>query len=346
MDDLYLPFSSMTIMSPLVTIKVPASTANLGPGFDTLGAALSLFLKVDVFPLSDPSIDTVLEYEGDSPDGVPLALDKNLITQVAHRVAAVYNCSLPQKGLRISINNQIPLGRGLGSSGSAVVAGVLLANALCRLNLSKEDVLHYATLEEGHPDNVSASVYGGVTASMSQSDPAATEQEGLTRPNLKCQTVQTVSVPYSPSIKAVVLIPDLPLSTKAARAVLPPSYTLSQVVSNLQNVAVLVLSLGDETRSPSFAVIHEAMKDSIHQPYRGALVPGLKEILDLDPVSFPGLLGVCLSGAGPTVLALATDNLNDIGDAMLQTLQDKGLNGLVQVLDIVSEGASTFSTLE
>jgi homoserine kinase len=318
-------------MTPLVTIKVPASTANLGPGFDTLGAALSLFLKIDVFPLADPSSLTVLEYEGDSADSVPLALSENLITQVACRVSTMYNTSLPLKGLKLSINNQIPLGRGLGSSGSAVVAGVLLANALCRLNLTKEEILHYATLEEGHPDNVSASVYGGVTASMSRFDASMK----LARP------VQTVSVPYSPTIKAVVLIPDLPLSTKAARAVLPQSYTRSQVVSNLQNVAVLVLSLGSATLGPRFEMIHEAIKDSVHQPYRGALVPGLKEILALDPKAFPGLLGVCLSGAGPTVLALATENLEAIGEAMLQRLQDKGLSGHVQVLDIESEGAST-----
>ena len=354
-------------------LRVPASTANLGPGFDALGAALSLYLTLSVDPLETSSNAValvqgpVLTYAGDNPQDISTDPDKNLITRIASMILSAHGRTFPSQ-IKIHIDNPIPLGRGLGSSGAAVVAGVLLANQACNLKLSDSDVLDYVSMIEGHPDNVSASFLGGVRASLtldtsthdrhsvfeslldSKSKVSEMSLDKLefvfnkTNSAIKKTTpwVRSVPIPTSPNIKAVVLIPKQTLPTSLSRSVLPAHYTRDLTVFNLQRIAVLCSSLA----SPDPEIIHEALKDQIHQPFRSKLVPGLSQILNMSPKDFPGLLGTCLSGAGPTVLALATDGFDKIGQAMLKILDESASSstgadtvGDYRVLEIEHNGA-------
>ncbi|KAI8920866.1 ribosomal protein S5 domain 2-type protein [Powellomyces hirtus] len=347
-----------------ILIKVPASTANLGPGFDVLGAAFSLYLTLEARVLSGKQ-PTTITYSGNNPHTVPRTVRDNLITQTASYIAAAHGTVLPPLDLRVE--NPIPLGRGLGSSGSAVVAGVILANEACGLGLSKERMLDYCLLIEGHPDNVTASLLGGFCSSylavnvtkecamLHALDPSEYCSEGnnadgvpkrasdLPLPPIE-NIGRHVKLPLSKSIRAVVIIPQFELSTKLARSVLPEAYSRSDVIFNLQRLSVLTLALCSE--KPSSDLIYGAMQDRIHQHYRQHLVPGLPEILALTPAQCPGLLGICVSGAGPTVLALATDNFEAIGRAVQQIWTNsqgadgKAIQSEVLVLDVVDEGAT------
>jgi len=292
-------------------IKVPATTANLGPGFDVLGLALRLYLSVK----AKKSLGArELIYRGRGAESV--ALDEtNLIWQTFTHVARREHIEAPD--LVIEIDNEIPIGRGLGSSGAAVVAGVLLANEMCRLNLSQGQLLDYALEIEPHPDNITAAMVGGLVAC--------------------CVTDGGHSlyakIPISPDIKAVVVVPDFALATTTARAVLPAHYSRADAVFNLQRVAVLAAGLG----SARLELIAEAMRDRFHQPYRKSLIPGLEESLELQNIT--GLLGVSLSGAGPSVLALAVDNFAEIGENIRTHFARHGIEAEVLILDIEERGA-------
>ncbi|KAJ8331763.1 hypothetical protein BDV3_000738 [Batrachochytrium dendrobatidis] len=324
------------------TIRVPASTANLGPGFDVLGLGLSMYLTLTV-TIPTQGLDEqhpfqmVLTYSGDSPSTVSLDPTKNLISQIAMYVASAHMKSLPNN-ISIHIDNPIPLGRGLGSSGAAVVAGVVLANTCCQLGMTTCDILDYACLIEGHPDNVAASLVGGLVTCYLGQDIASQVQQLQSQPNLFTPN-QHVSVkdsdliPRPPAggavmhrklkisqmIKVVVGIPEFKLATHTARSVLPATYCRSDVVYNMQHLAMLVHALGDDI--PNAKVVSSAMQDKVHQPYRQMLVPGLEQVLQLTEKELPGLLGVCLSGAGPTVLALATANFDAIGQLIVQKFE-------------------------
>ncbi|TPX30522.1 homoserine kinase [Synchytrium microbalum] len=406
--------SSNTRSSPrkrTFTIKVPASAANIGPGFDTLGLALSMHLTVSVTIQGDtfsgsnasgengtsasksgkastptspttPTSNTnsssitnnnsgiVITYEGSRADGVSLLPSENMVTKTAMYVALAHNTPLPTNMI-IHINNPIPLGRGMGSSGAAVVAGVILANEACKLNLSRDRLMDFALVVEGHPDNVAASMFGGFTAGymrasidetakavdecMSSSEDLAasngtnSNSNGTTsikklefplpQPNLGVY----MPLKWAKQAKAVVVIPSFELATKLARSVLPPNYSRADVVFNLQRLAVLTVALGNTPIQPT--IIYEAMKDKIHQPYRSHLVPGLTEILELNPESCPGLIGICMSGAGPCVLAITIKNHEEVGRVIKGIWANtvgpdgKGIDSQVEVLDVETEGA-------
>lgn len=330
------------------TIKVPSSTSNIGPGFDVLGLALKLFLTVDV-TVHDDKRSSTINYTESTPKGsVSLNLEENLITKTALYVARSYGTTLPD-GLEILVDNEIPLGRGLGSSGTAVVAGVMLANISCNLNLSKKRLLDYCILIEGHPDNVAASLMGGFVASY-----LTEEANGLPKlkwgaentvkqENIPNETSSFIKMPWSKSVKIVVVIPKFELATTLARSVLPNEYSRKDVVYNLQRVAVLTHALGAANPDPE--VIREAMQDRIHQHYRQHLIPGLPEILSLKANTIKGFIGACMSGAGPTVLILATENFEEIGKEVQKIFMNtkdkdgKGIDSFVKVLDVFEDGA-------
>lgn len=236
------------------------------------------------------------------------------------------------------ILNDIPLGRGLGSSGAAVVAGVMLANAVGGLGMTKDRVLDYSLMVETHPDNVAASLYGGFCGTyLSELDAEAMarrevprseilpepdrkgDDTGLKPPVPPFSIAHHVKFQWSPSTKVVVVIPDYEVKTAEARRVLPDHYTRENVTFNMQRVALLTYALGQSPPDP--AMISEAMKDKLHQPYRQSLVHGLKELLTLSPKCTPGLLGICLSGAGPSILILATERLEQIASKAIGIIQ-------------------------
>ncbi|KAJ1868762.1 Trihydroxynaphthalene reductase [Coemansia sp. RSA 486] len=353
-------------------INVPATSANIGPGFDVMGLSLSLYLTVNahVEPEAQPSPSTcniTISYEGENSSGLPLDPRANLITRTALYVLECNGLKQFPHPTTVRVNNRIPLGRGLGSSGAAVVAGVILADAVGSLGLTQQRMLDYCLMIEHHPDNVAAALVGGFVASYlidvdrSGNIPAseADEAEVLRREREQKAAAadENVKLPpenighflrlgCSPKIRAVTIIPQFELATSKARAALPGSYKTHDVVFNLQRLAVLTTALGRETPDPW--LIYRAMEDKVHQPYRMHLIPGLPEILaTFNPDNTPGLLGICLSGAGPTILALAVDNFDEIA-AKIRSVFDRQPNGGVateyKLLDIVSEGSTCEKT--
>ena len=321
------------------SVKIPGSSANLGCGFDSLGIALEIYLILHVtIPDLSPGIN--ISAKGCGSDTVSLDPDTNLITSTASKIAALFGKQLPSS-MKILCENQIPfgllyltLGSGLGSSATAIVAGVALANTACLLNLSRDQILDYCLNFEGHPDNVSPSIFGGFVAAFCRN------QESHALEVHDEPTCTYIQLTFSDSIKAVVITPNFKLPTVLAREAIPKTHSMSDIVFNLQRVSVLVAALGKP--NPESRIIGEAMQDKLHQPYRQGLVPGLQEILLLKNV--PGLLGVCLSGAGPTVLALCNSNFQGVG-RLIQDIFGKNKNNQgeeitsdVRVLDIDVNG--------
>ncbi|PVV02460.1 hypothetical protein BB560_003082 [Smittium megazygosporum] len=323
---------------PEYKIVVPATSANVGPGFDVLGIALSLFLELDVTvdssssvhldPNSSPKYNLTLEYSSEN-SSVSLDPDENLICLVSLHVLKKFNYFEFPKYTHVKVTNNIPLGRGLGSSAAAIVAGVLLANAVFQLNLSLSQMFDFCLEFENHPDNTTPAIVGGVSASYVL-DHSATKDK-----------VDYVKIPVNKSLKAIVAIPEFELPTSHSRSVLPKSYTISDIVHNLQRIATLTIALGQDPIVPER--IYNSMKDKLHQPYRSALVPGLSKFLSsLTCSNTPGLVGVCLSGAGPTTLALAYDNFEAIGSKIIEIFDSESKGSFktkYYILDIVDCGA-------
>jgi homoserine kinase len=224
--------------------------------------------------------------------------------------------------MRLAVHNAIPLASGLGSSAAAIVAGIVLSFAASRRkDFTAEDVLPaltYATEIEGHADNAGAALMGGLAITLVRGD----------------GSVAAVRKDWPKDIRAVAVTPSFTLATSKARAALPASVTRADAVSNLQRTAMLVAALDAQRRD----LIWDCLQDRLHQPYRQNLIPGLAEILQLPRV--PGLLGVALSGAGPTAVAFATEGFEDIGKAMTACFQRRGLNATTRILSIAERGAS------
>lgn len=251
---------------------MPASSANLGPGFDALGLALSPSLTCR-FRLAERLTISVSGREVEL-----IATDEsNLIWQTALTVAQ--HTGEPMPPVELEIHNEIPLGKGLGSSAAALTAGVILADCMLGLKWKKFRILDEAARIEGHPDNVAACVLGSVVAS-------AIDSSGATK---------AVRLELAERFQVGVVVPDFALPTREARAALPASYSRADAVFNVQRSTLLIAALATGTVSAFPA----ALEDRMHQPYRQKLVPGLEEILRLRA---PGLLGCCLSGAGPSIL--------------------------------------------
>jgi len=344
-------------------IRVPASSANIGPGFDVLGLALGLHTTLDVTIQSSPadaSEPPRLSYTGEGADEAPLDPYKNLITRVALYVLRCHGHRRFPPGVRIHVDNQIPFGRGMGSSGAAVVAGVLLGDCLGGLGLSDSRRLDFALMVERHPDNVAASLLGGfIAAYLRELDPAelavtsiplaevlpeyppdAGEAWGLDPPMPPAGIGHVVQFPLAPAIRAIAVVPRFELSTAKARDALPPSYSRQDCVFNMQRVAVLTAALGQA--KPSASLVYAAMQDRIHQQYRSTLVPALSDLLaSVRPEDHPGLLGLCLSGAGPTVLVLATGNYERIAAHVAAEWKTRGaVEADWRVLELTPDRAS------
>jgi homoserine kinase len=256
-----------------VLVKVPASTANLGPGFDALGMALNLYAWIEM-SFSDT---TRIHLHGDQMQGVPT--DKgNLIYKVAQSVFEEAGEKHPE--LEISMYSDIPLTRGLGSSASAIVGGMVAANALIGNKLSPDRLFQMATALENHPDNVGASLFGGLTVAF---------WDGKRAEHIRIEPDERLEV--------LVAIPEFHLATSKARGVLPREIPMKDAVFNVGHASLLVAAFC----TGRYEMIRLAMKDALHQPYRAPLIPGMARILD--EADQHGALGVALSGAGPTLIA-------------------------------------------
>ncbi len=276
------------------TVRVPASSANLGPGFDALGLALDLYLECRFRRSPELAIrvcgrDAQLISTGDD----------NLIWQTALRVAADTAETMPP--IELEIANDIPIGKGLGSSAAALTAGVVIASQVLALGWDPERVLHEAAYIEGHPDNVAACVLGSIVASAIDSD-------GIAR---------AVRMELHPHYGIAVVVPDFVLPTVEARRVLPEKYSREDTIFNVQRSALLIAAL---TRGVTEA-FPAALEDRLHQPYRTALVPGLEEITRLRA---PGLLGCALSGAGPSILVFHERGYEEVCERVRQVFAAHG----------------------
>lgn len=293
------------------TIRVPASTSNLGPGFDVLGLAVSLYLSIDVTPSYTKSHQ--LEITG-ADSAVLRRQERNLILEAARSMAAAHRLKLP--ALHLKVHNEIPLARGLGSSAAAIVGGISIAECFSARPFPISEFLHAAMRFESHPDNLSACLLGGFTAAQVDS------KEG----------VLVRSLPIDRRLRVVVAIPDLCVSTHKARQVLPRTYRRADVVSNLQNAVLLSHVLRDVSHLES----RHLLSDRIHQPYRAKLIPGLTEALEIPKTA--GLIGVFLSGSGSTLAALATNRLESIGRQLQKCFSNHRLSSRMLVLSIDRKG--------
>jgi homoserine kinase len=254
------------------SLRVPASSANLGPGFDAMGLALGIYLECRFRKSSELSIHV----EGRDAEAISTGED-NLIWQTALAVARDMRMNMPP--IELQIRNDIPVGKGLGSSAAALAAGVIIADRLLGLHWKPLRILDEAARLEGHPDNVAACILGSVVAS-------AIDSGGVAR---------TVRLNMPPQFGVGVVVPDFVLPTSHARSVLPDCYPRADAIFNVQRAALLMAALA----TGSVSAFPAALEDKFHQPYRAALVPGLDDILK---VRAPGLLGCALSGAGPSIL--------------------------------------------
>jgi len=270
------------------SLRVPASSANLGPGFDALGLALSLYLECRF--RESPRLSIAVK--GRDADAISTGED-NLIWQTALAVARDMRMSMPPIDLRL--HNEIPLGKGLGSSAAALTAGVVIADQLLDLRWKPLRVLDEAARLEGHPDNVAACVLGSIVAS-------AIDAGGVAR---------TVRLNMPAHFGVGVVVPDFTLPTVQARSVLPDCYPRAEAIFNVQRATLLIAALATGTNS----AFPTALEDKLHQPYRAALVPGLDDILKLRA---PGLLGCTLSGAGPSVLVFFERGCEPVCDLVRQ----------------------------
>lgn len=256
-------------------ITVPGSTANLGPGFDSIGLGLALYLTLDV-SLQDEWEIIHLDENGPAD----FKIKDHLVYQIAQQTAEKYKAKLP--ACRVEMTSELPLARGLGSSAAAIVAGIELANQLCHLQLSTQDKLDLSSAIEGHPDNATASVLGGLTISS-------------------MQTADTTDTLHINGIDAafVVYIPDMELKTADARSVLPEKLDRGYAVTASANANMLAASLmaKDFERAGHYMEL-----DKFHEPYRATLIPNFADIKQT--AKEYGAYGTALSGAGPTMISL------------------------------------------
>jgi homoserine kinase len=343
-----------------------------------IGLALSNYLEIEVTIdssiTSSAPLNCTITYEGEGASEVPLSADENLVTRVALYVLRCHNQRAFPSETKVHIKNPSPLGRGLGSSGAAVVGGVMLGNEVGKLGLSKARMLDYCLMIgkletpnwcarsanigiERHPDNVAAALYGGFVGTylkkLSEEDksrkeiplaevlpePAGGKDTGEAPPEPPVGIGHYLKYPWSKDLKAIAVIPNFHVPTALARSVLPKEHPLENVTYNAQRLVQLPPALGASPPVP--ADIYFAMQDAIHQPYRMHLIPGLPEILEtLTPETHPGLCGVCLSGAGPTILAVATTNFEEIANAMIAIFKKHDVVCEWKLLEPANDGAT------
>ena len=279
-------------------ITVPGSIANLGPGFDTLAVAVQLYLRLKV-TVVEGSQKIEFHFVDQQLTG------ENYIER-AFRFLARQGSTFPS--MKVDVHTEIPMRAGLGSSAAATVAGLRLFEAISG-PLPSQALLNAACYLEGHPDNAAAALLGGLTASCQLPDGSA----------------YAASFPWPQSLAFVVLTPDIALATAEARRVLPSHIPRADVIFNLQRLALFLQLL----HSGNYGLLKQAMSDRLHQPYRQSLVPGLETALHLE---HEDLLGVCLSGAGPSIVAVAEKNLEAIESLLANAYEPLGVSYQIRTL--------------
>ena len=299
-------------MNKKVTVRVPATSANCGPGFDTLGLACNLY-NYFTYELIDQGFSLIIEGEGSEK----LKASKNNLAFISFY--KVWDMIVGSKtGLSVIMSNNIPLSRGLGSSSTAIVAGLVAANHLTGNTLSKNEIVQLATEIEGHPDNVAPAILGGMTISYVDDGRAS---------SLKF-------LPLKP-FKLVAVVPDMPLATSLARRAIPKTVPHQDAVFNTSRAALLVGAMltGD------YQHLAAGLDDRLHQPYRAHLIPGMEDAFKAAVNN--GAFNAIISGAGSTLMAYVPINVSceAVGEAMCKALSEHDLHSVFHILDIDTEGA-------
>ncbi|MFK0732424.1 MAG: homoserine kinase [Gloeotrichia echinulata GP01] len=304
----------MSVVSS-VTVNVPATTANLGPGFDCIGAALTLYNQVKFTRLDAGGL--IIHVTGSEAERVQTD-ESNLLYQAFTKLYQYIDQTPPS--VKIDIHLGVPLARGLGSSATAIVGGLVGANQLAGGTLSQSQVMELAIAIEGHPDNVVPALLGGCRL-------AATSTAGW----------EICDVPWHENIVPVLAIPDFELSTSEARRVLPTEFSRADAIFNIAHLGLLLRGL--ETGNAEW--LSTALQDKLHQPYRQALIPGYDAVNAAAMAC--GAYGVVISGAGPTLLAL-TDGLHaqDVAVAIATAWKPQGITAIVRSLSLDHQGATIF----
>jgi homoserine kinase len=309
-----------------ICVKTPATTANLGPGFDIFGAALGIYNEFCAETVEDgKGGKIVLKGEGRK---TLAKTEKNLVWQAMKETFKVLgSVKYNFKNLNISVNAGIPLSGGLGSSASAIVGGIFLANALCGGKLSKPQIAEIAVKIEGHPDNVVPAVFGGVCVCAKNG--ASGPRQGLE----ESSHGEILHLPV-PKFKIVLAVPSFELRTKRSRQILPKCVDLDDAVFNSSRVAILTAAFccGD------YSLLKNGMQDRIHQPYRGKMIPAMDEVIRaaLDA----GAYGSYLSGSGPTIAAFCENKkAEEVRKAMVKVWKKESVFVKSFVLDFDKKGA-------
>jgi homoserine kinase len=293
-----------------VSVKVPATTANLGAGFDCIGAALSLYNQF-TFTLAEGLQITA---QGAEADRVDLS-SQNLAYQAFIKVFD--RLQRPTPGIKLEIDLEVPLARGLGSSATAIVGGLLGGNGIAGFPLSPAEIMEMAIAMEGHPDNVVPALIGGCRLAASYGE-----------------KWEICDLPWHSTIVPVVAIPNFELSTTEARQVLPSTYSRADAVFNISHLALLMRGL--ETGNGQW--VKAGLVDRIHQPYRQKLIKGYTEVEQASVAA--GAYGMVISGAGPTLLALVDESrASQVVQAMSEAWQIMGIEPIVRILQLDVAGA-------
>jgi len=301
-----VPLAVTAMMPDSVLVTVPGTTSNLGPGFDCLGAALTLANR---FRFTRTTAGLQITVTGTEADRV-VADASNLAYQSFLKVFDYIGQTAP--GLDLDIQLNVPLSRGLGSSATAIVGGLMGGNVLAGSPLSQAEIMELAIAQEGHPDNVVPALLGGCRL-------AACDEGQWT----------ICEVPCHPDVALVLGIPDFEVSTAEARRVLPQTYSRADAIFNMAHLGLLLRGL--ESGNPDW--LRKALKDRIHQPYRKSLMHGF-EAVQAGAIA-AGAYGLVISGAGPTMLAIAPPaNTEKIAQAMQRAWAKESIQSVVQVLTI------------
>jgi len=299
----------------MIKIRVPATTANLGSGFDCLGLALKLYLNLEI---EETENSLVIEYQGEGAEKFSLKKkEETLIWKSINLVLKKTHKDIHKKGLKIKVLNKIPITRGLGSSASAIIGGIVGAARLYGIDLTNQEMLGLALSLEGHMDNIVPALIGGLTLAYKTG-----------QGEIKWARIKTPL-----DLRIVLAVPEFTLNTKEMRKVLPQKVTLSQAIFNLSRSALLVNAL----QNSDWEVLVEAMEDKLHQPYRTPFIPGIEDIFS--QIKKTGLAGVALSGSGPSIVSLTKKGREEtISTIMKGAFLKAGINCRILVLEADLEG--------
>lgn len=301
-------------MTKKVHVKIPATSANMGSGFDAVGIALTLYNEI-LFEERPGAEAITIEIKGMGQNEIPTDSRENLVSEAMEYVAKRNGQPLPAGHL--TLINRIPPARGLGSSSAALVGGIMAGDALTGRKLTKEDILIIANSMEGHPDNVAPATYGGLTSSIIVHDKAITN-----------------SVPVGNDLSFITVSPEIEVSTEEARQALPDTIDYKSAVFNVSRVSFLLSSFFTKR----YEYLKYSLQDKLHVPYRIRLIPHGQDVLDAATAA--GALGSTISGSGSTLIAFATEREKEIEEAMISTFAGYDIHSFGHILKADNQGAT------